>query len=690
MRTTALGLIGILLFAGVGVACGAEGTEEIVKLAQSGLSEDVLVAYVEASPTAYDLSADNLVYLNDLGIPERVLTAMLSHAKDPGAAANLALGTVSSETPGDPAPASVEPASLLAAEPAPIYEATPMAEPASNPGLQIAQSTVVAPADGTTDISYFYTSLAPYGSWVSEPDYGWVWQPTAVALDATWQPYRQGGQWVWTDYGWYWQSSYTWGWAPFHYGRWAYSSRHRWVWVPDNVWGPAWVNWRCSDDAYGWAPLPPGSTWDAQWGFSFRGEHVGFDFDFHLGHDHYTFVPRRHFLERNLGAVAFSRQQAMNTFSRTSSVNHSYARSGNRIINQGIPVQSVAEVTQRKIEPRHVVDLHPEAGRSFRGGRVANDQIAAFRPNLQEKASADPPTVLARHAKELGRQRPTSGTPLTLPATTQPGDRKTAAAMIVRPTEKSNPAKPAVALPPVRSNELRNGKTADTGRLTNPTGKDQADAQLRTQQDAAHKAVDQQAQNAQRSKQQDAARKLADQQAQRAKEQDAARRQQEATLRAQQDAARKLADQQAQNAQRAKEQDAARRQQEATLRAQQEAARKLADQQAQSAQRAKEQEAARRQQQDAARKLADQQAQNAQRAKEQAAARRQQEVQTPPAPQRQAPSAPPANARTTPPAPQRQTPSAPPANARTTPPSAAPASDPKATEGKAAKGRGKR
>jgi len=44
MRTTALVLTGILLFAGAGAARGAEGTEEIVKLAQSGLSEDVLVA----------------------------------------------------------------------------------------------------------------------------------------------------------------------------------------------------------------------------------------------------------------------------------------------------------------------------------------------------------------------------------------------------------------------------------------------------------------------------------------------------------------------------------------------------------------------------------------------------------------------------------------------------------------------
>jgi hypothetical protein len=54
------------------------------------------------------------------------------------------------------------------------------------------------------------------------------------------------------------ETDWAWGWAPFHYGRWFYSGEvHGWVWVPDTVWGPAWVEWRAGGGYVGWTPLPP-------------------------------------------------------------------------------------------------------------------------------------------------------------------------------------------------------------------------------------------------------------------------------------------------------------------------------------------------------------------------------------------------------------------------------------------------
>ena len=52
---------------------------EVVRMAQSGVTEDVLLAYVSNSHNAFNLSADGVVYLRDLGISSPVLTAMLSH-----------------------------------------------------------------------------------------------------------------------------------------------------------------------------------------------------------------------------------------------------------------------------------------------------------------------------------------------------------------------------------------------------------------------------------------------------------------------------------------------------------------------------------------------------------------------------------------------------------------------------------
>src|SRR6185295_7634056 len=53
-----------------------------------------------------------------------------------------------------------------------------------------------------------------------------------------------------------------------HYGRWARRSDH-WIWVPDSVWGPAWVECRRTAEDVGWAPLAP-AGWaipTAGWGF---------------------------------------------------------------------------------------------------------------------------------------------------------------------------------------------------------------------------------------------------------------------------------------------------------------------------------------------------------------------------------------------------------------------------------------
>src|SRR5437763_1893906 len=70
------------------------------------------------------------------------------------------------------------------------------------------------------EVNYFYSDLAPYGSWLQVDGMGWCWQPRCVVVNRAWQPYCDYGHWAYTDCGWYWQSSYSWGWAPFHYGRW--------------------------------------------------------------------------------------------------------------------------------------------------------------------------------------------------------------------------------------------------------------------------------------------------------------------------------------------------------------------------------------------------------------------------------------------------------------------------------------
>ncbi|KLT64917.1 DUF6600 domain-containing protein [Pedobacter sp. BMA] len=108
---------------------------------------------------------------------------------------------------------------------------------------------------GNVSMQTFYDELSPYGTWIQDPQYGYVWRPDVDQSE--FRPYYTNGRWAMTEYGNTWVSSYDWGWAPFHYGRWVINGYRQWIWLPDTTWGPAWVDWRSGDGYYGWAPMAP-------------------------------------------------------------------------------------------------------------------------------------------------------------------------------------------------------------------------------------------------------------------------------------------------------------------------------------------------------------------------------------------------------------------------------------------------
>jgi hypothetical protein len=74
-----------------------------------------------------------------------------------------------------------------------------------------------------------YEDLDKYGTWRSEPDYGYVWTPSSVSAD--WSPYRFGRYTYVSGWGWAWIDDAPWGFAPYHYGTWV-TIGSRWCWVP--------------------------------------------------------------------------------------------------------------------------------------------------------------------------------------------------------------------------------------------------------------------------------------------------------------------------------------------------------------------------------------------------------------------------------------------------------------------------
>ncbi len=253
--------------------------QEVVKLSQQHMSDDVIINFVKSSGKSYKLGADDLIYLSNQGVSQAVISA---------------LQTASTATPPPVAPPL--PAPPVGTPPPPPAPPVAGGGPSTDAGTESPDDAGVPAQEVNFD--YFHDQLAPFGTWI-DVNGVMYWHPDqAIAANPDWRPYYDLGQWVQTDNGLYWQSDYTWGDIPFHYGRWVMDPVHGWLWAPDYTWGPAWVFWRQDegDGAIGWAPLPVGAVF-VDGAFLFNGIRVGLDFDFGLGEACFTFVDYDHFHE---------------------------------------------------------------------------------------------------------------------------------------------------------------------------------------------------------------------------------------------------------------------------------------------------------------------------------------------------------------------------------------------------------
>jgi len=230
---------------------------------------------------------------------------------------------------------------------------------------------------GDLDSSYFYDRLQPYGIWVSYSPYGYVWIPRDVGYK--WRPYSRG-HWAWTDYGWTWVSLERWGWIAFHYGRWGWDRRMGWFWVPDIVWGPAWVAWRWGDAHVGWAPLPPGVDFHPGRGFGRR------DWDF-PGH-YWNFVRGRDFMDRSLDRWILPVERNVTIINNTI-INVNVNVRDNRVVNDGVDVDQVRRWTNRPVD-KYTLKEAPRAGED----RVAGRDVVLYKPNITRNEAAKPKQVV--------------------------------------------------------------------------------------------------------------------------------------------------------------------------------------------------------------------------------------------------------------------------------------------------------
>jgi hypothetical protein len=136
----------------------AYGVPQILKLAQAKVNDDVIIAYIHNSGNSYGLDADQIIYLRQQGISDKILTTMLAQ---PGPAS----------VPAPVAPPSansyVTQAPVAYAQPTPAYVQT------------IPSSSVYVIPNNQIYYSSWYPAYYPYYSWYAgcypylTYSYGW-------------------------------------------------------------------------------------------------------------------------------------------------------------------------------------------------------------------------------------------------------------------------------------------------------------------------------------------------------------------------------------------------------------------------------------------------------------------------------------------------------------------------------------
>ena len=277
-----------------------------------------------------------------------------------------------------------------------------------------------ASADEMSGVSFqvFYDELMPYGDWVKDARYGYVWLP---AVQNDFHPYGSNGHWVMTNYGNTWVSDYDWGWAAFHYGRWYFDDNYQsWAWIPDYDWGPAWVDWRTGGGYYGWAPMGPGFTVNVR---------------VNMPSFYWVFVPQNRFVYHNVYSYCVPRARRVNIYNNTTIINNTVVYNNNRYY--GGPARREIERVTKKSYPERRIENSRSPGRTV----ASRNAVSAYRPDLQTArgttASARPSRVLS--SGEARTQ------PAAVPSRTNSRSESVSGRSATTPAGNSRSAQPATA-----------------------------------------------------------------------------------------------------------------------------------------------------------------------------------------------------------------------------------------------------
>jgi len=160
---------------GAGALCNAQtppanlspDLQEVVRLSQQKMSDEVITNYIRNSGKSYKLGADDIIYLSSQGVSQGVLGVLLQGASAGGASAVQTPPPAAPATSTATAAASgpVPPPLDATPSPAPAPAPTPMVAPPSYPAPSLAPGPVVAPAPAGFQDNFFAEGGLNPGLW---------------------------------------------------------------------------------------------------------------------------------------------------------------------------------------------------------------------------------------------------------------------------------------------------------------------------------------------------------------------------------------------------------------------------------------------------------------------------------------------------------------------------------------------
>jgi hypothetical protein len=127
------------------------------------MDENVILAFIQNSGQTYSPTADEILYLSNLGLSQTVVAALFKRAPSAQPEMDAAASTTTVASVGLP----------------------PLGSP---------------PAAQSGNVEFSYNAPAPYDTWRDVPDNGLCWQLATTTLIPDWHPYVIQGGWLHTDH----------------------------------------------------------------------------------------------------------------------------------------------------------------------------------------------------------------------------------------------------------------------------------------------------------------------------------------------------------------------------------------------------------------------------------------------------------------------------------------------------------